>query len=119
MSLPSDLLAVETAIQAEAYTISQDLDLVVKLATIGTPTLVGASALGVMVNRDIDYTTVVSTLASASQAVACLGAELASHGMVRMVQIRDDTGSWNTDPDYPTAYTSVCRPDQPQETIGR
>jgi len=101
MSLPSDLLAVETAIQAEAHTISQDLDLVVKLATIGTPTLVGASALGVMVNRDIDYTTVVSTLASASQAVACLGAELASHGMVRMVQIRDDTGSWNTDPDYP------------------
>lgn len=101
MNLPTDLLAVEVAVQAEAHTLCRDLGLVARLAAIGTPTLVGASALGVMVNRDIDYTTVVSTLASASRAVACLGADLAGHRMVRTVQIRDDTGLWNTDPDYP------------------
>ncbi|GAA0221668.1 hypothetical protein GCM10010492_19730 [Saccharothrix mutabilis subsp. mutabilis] len=94
-----DLLARQDELQAEAEDVLAALELVPALSALGRPVRVGSSALGLMVRRDIDITVVVPKLDMAP--VASLGATLANHPDVRTVQIRDDTGHWNTDPDYP------------------
>lgn len=52
-----------------------------------------------MVWRDLDFTVICSELDA--ECVATIGARLAVHPRIQQVLIRDDTGSWNTDPTYP------------------
>ncbi|NUT98192.1 MAG: hypothetical protein HOY78_39890 [Saccharothrix sp.] len=94
-----DLLHRQDELQAEAETVLTSLTLMTHLETLGTPVRVGSAALGLMVKRDIDITVIVPTLTM--RPVATLGSHLATHQDVRVVQIRDDTGHWNTDPNYP------------------
>ena len=62
--MPNDasLLERQDALQAEAMAVLADLDLFVLLRRFGTPTHTGSSALGLMVRRDIDVTTVCPSL---------------------------------------------------------
>jgi hypothetical protein len=97
-----ELLRDQAILQAEAEEVYRDLGLGTHLAAIGRPVGVGSAALGLMVRRDLDVTTACPALdPSTVRAVAELGARLAQHPRVRSVRIRDDTGHWNTDPDYP------------------
>lgn len=93
------LLVRQRALQAEASDVLADLDLLVVVGTIGGPVVTGSLALGLMVWRDIDVTTLCPTLDPAS--VFEVARPLARHPRVRRVTFRDDTGAWNTDPDYP------------------
>ncbi len=52
-----ELLARHDALQAEASAILLDLGLLALIAPIGRPTQTGSSALGLIVARDIDVTT--------------------------------------------------------------
>jgi hypothetical protein len=98
-------LEEQDRLQGEAAAVLADLDLTSRLRAIGEPTLVGSAALGVMVRRDLDLTVSCPRLdGSTTAAVATLGADLALHERVRQVQIRDDTGAWNTDPGYPDGF---------------
>jgi hypothetical protein len=98
----ADLLATQQALQAEADEVYAELGLAEALPRIGEPHRVGSSALGLMVRRDLDVTVVCDALgAAALDAVAALGARLLRHPQVQQVQLRDDTGRWNTDPRYP------------------
>lgn len=94
-----ELLAGQDALQAEAAAVLLDLDLLARIAPIGRPTQTGSSALGLMVARDIDVTTLVPTLDVES--VFALGRDLAAHACVRRLTFRNDTGAWNMDPAYP------------------
>ena len=95
----TELLARQDALQAQAASVLADLDLFALLRTVGQPTHTGSSALGLMVARDIDVTTVCPSLAPAP--IFDLGRSLAIHPRVFRVTYRDDTGRWNTDPRYP------------------
>jgi quercetin dioxygenase-like cupin family protein len=78
------------------------LEIDAELSRIGQPTLVGSAALRVMVARDIDLTVAVPRLdAQVKRAVLELSGRLSARPDVREVTVRDDTGTWNTDPDYP------------------
>jgi hypothetical protein len=92
------LFARQAALQAEAADVIADLDLFALLRTVGHPTHTGSSALGLMVRRDIDATTVCPTLDPVP--IFDLGRSLAIHPRVRRVTFRDDTGRWR-DPRYP------------------
>ena len=94
-----DLLARQDARQAEAAAVLADLDVMALLGQVGRPVQVGSSALGLMVARDIDVTTLCPSLDVAP--VFDLGRALATHPRVRRVTFRNDTGAWNTSPDYP------------------
>ncbi|HYN93249.1 MAG TPA: hypothetical protein VES42_05330 [Pilimelia sp.] len=97
-----DLARRQAELQAEAGAVDADLGLTGRLAAVGEPVRVGSAALGLMVRADLDVTVVCPTLAAGTaEAVAQLGARLAVHPRVRQVQLRDDTGDWNTDPGYP------------------
>jgi len=54
---------------------------------------------GLMVWRDLDLTVVCPTLDVGQ--VADTGARLARHERMREVRFRNDTGAWNTHPEYP------------------
>ncbi|MET8472404.1 hypothetical protein ABZY90_27355 [Streptomyces sp. NPDC006422] len=96
----SELLRDQAALRAEADAVHRDLHLAERLTAIGTPTVVGSAALGVMVRRDLDIDVACATLDAS--AVAAVGARLAAHPRVRVVTFRNDTGAWNTEPDvYP------------------
>jgi hypothetical protein len=94
-----DLLARQAALQEEAHAVLADLDLLVLLGGVGRPVVTGSCALGVMVRRDIDVTTLVSSLDVES--VFAIGRALAAHPGVHRAGFRNDTGRWNTDPAYP------------------
>jgi hypothetical protein len=83
------------------------------LAGVGTPTVVGSAALGLMVRRDLDLDVSCERLDRAAvTAVAAVGARLAAHPRVRLVTFRNDSGEWNREPDaYPDGlYLGVeCR----------
>ena len=83
----------------------EDLDLAAGLETVGDPVRTGGSALGVMVKPDIDVTTACPALdLAAFDAVTHLAARLTRHERVWQVTFRNDTGTWNTEPDtYPDA----------------
>jgi len=68
------------------------------LRAVGTPTRTGSSVLGLMVARDIDITTVCPTLDVAT--IFPLGRSLAEHPRVWRITFRNETGHWNTSPDY-------------------
>lgn len=97
-----DLLRRQDELQAEADAVSADLGLAEVLAAIGDPVRVGSAALGLMVHGDLDITVTCPSLRGPTAgAVAQAGARLALHPRVWQVEFRDDTGAWNTDPDYP------------------
>jgi hypothetical protein len=101
MADPSDdeLLRRQEALQAEAAEVLADLDLLATLSTIGTPVQTGSSALGLMVARDIDITTLCPVL----EADLMFGVvrPLAVHPRVRRLAFRNDTGRWNVETRYP------------------
>jgi hypothetical protein len=65
--------------------------------TVGTPTRTGSSALGLMVRRDIDITTVGDLDV---ERIFALGQRLATHPRVWRITFRNDTGNWNKSTDY-------------------
>jgi len=93
-----DLLEREAALRARADEVVRDLDVMALAATVGTPTRTGSSALGLMVGRDIDITTVGDL---DLERVYALGRVLATHPRVWRITFRNDTGRWNTSPRYP------------------
>ena len=93
-----DLLEREAALRARADEVVRDLDLLALAATVGTPTRTGSSALGLMVGRDIDITTVGDL---DLERIYALGQRLAAHPRVWRITWRNDTGRWNTSPHYP------------------
>jgi hypothetical protein len=102
MTTHGDILHRQDELQVEANAVALDLRLDELLGTVGDPVRVGSAALGLMVRRDLDITVVCRTLdAAATAAVGQIGAHLALHESVWQVQLRNDTGRWNTDPAYP------------------
>jgi hypothetical protein len=95
----TELFARQDALQAQAADVLADLRVFDLLATVGQAVHTGSSALGLMVARDIDVTTLCPTLDPTP--IFDLGRSLAIHARVRRVTFRDDTGRWNTDPRYP------------------
>jgi hypothetical protein len=70
------------------------------LGAVGNPVLVGSTALGSMVWRDIDATVVCQSLDK--RPVLAAATELAAHQDVKTMQHRDDSGRFNQDPEkYP------------------
>jgi hypothetical protein len=96
----TELLARQRALQAEAEQVRARLDLDRVLGAVGNPVLVGSTALGLMVRRDIDTTVVCRSLDK--RPVLAAATELAAHQDVKAMQYRDDSGRFNQDPDkYP------------------
>ena len=92
-------LEQQRQLQREAAAVLADLDVLPRLREFGHPVQVGSVALGLMVARDIDLTVLCPALDTS--AIFGAAAALASHPRVRELLLRDDTGSWNIDPDYP------------------
>ncbi|MGC0332381.1 hypothetical protein RKD23_005371 [Streptomyces sp. SAI-170] len=107
------VLGEQAALRAEAEGVYRDLRLGELLAEVGTPTVVGSTALGLMVRRDLDVDVTCERLDDAAvAAVAGVGGRLARHRDVRLVTFRNDRGAWNQEPDaYPDGlYLGVeCR----------
>lgn len=99
MSTDQELLAEQGRLQEEAAAVRTDLALDQRFSDIGTVTLVGSAALGLMLWRDLDLTVICQHLDVAR--IAALGPPLAEHERVRQIVLRDDTGDWNNDPLYP------------------
>lgn len=100
----SDLLDAQRQLQAEADDVVRLLHLDILLADIGHPKRVGSSAMGLMVQRDIDITVACPKLdAPTLEAFAGIGAHLMQMTeSVVAVRFRNDTGKWNAEPDkYP------------------
>jgi hypothetical protein len=95
----AQLLARQASLQAEADSVLDDLDLMAILGRLGRPLRTGSSALGLMVVRDIDVTTLCPDLDPSD--VFGLAAPLVTHPRVRKVGFRNDTGRWKTNPAYP------------------
>ncbi len=94
-----ELFARQDALQAQAVDILADLDAFALLRSVGKATQTGSSALGLMVARDIDITTLCPSLELTP--VFELGHRLAAHPRVRRLTFRNDTGRWNTESVYP------------------
>lgn len=99
----SEVLGEQDALRAEAEGVYRELRLEKLLADVGTPTIVGSAALGLMARRDLDLDVVCERLDDAAvAAVAAIGARLATQPHVRLVTFRNDSGAWNREPDaYP------------------
>ncbi|HWK68100.1 MAG TPA: hypothetical protein VNS34_24515 [Rhizobiaceae bacterium] len=99
----SELSSNQAKLQAEADAIIGTLGLDRLLSSIGRPTRVGSSALGLMVRRDIDVTVVCKKLdEDTHRAVVELGGKLAMHASIGSVRFRNDAGVWNNSPEeYP------------------
>src|SRR5256885_9606732 len=94
-----ELLARQDALQDEGATVLDGLDLIARISRVGRPIRTGSAALGLMVARDIDVTSLCPNLAVAPiwEAVA----PLALNPNIPRLAFRNDTGRWNTDPRYP------------------
>jgi hypothetical protein len=104
---------LEAGLEDRARQIRAQLGIDEALTRIGRPTLTGSAALRVMVAHDIDLTVAVTKLDSQSvDAVAGLGAKLATRPDVRVVTFRNDIGHWNTDPGYPDGLYLFVEPDR-------
>ncbi|MFC4244423.1 hypothetical protein ACFOYW_13680 [Gryllotalpicola reticulitermitis] len=100
MAEPWDL--EQARLQERAEDVRRSLGLDEALGQLGTATLVGSAALGVMVARDVDVTVSVTALGPDELlAISRLAASLAIHSAVREVRFRNDTGAWNIDANYP------------------
>jgi hypothetical protein len=105
-----DIINRQAALQAEADAAVVDLALATELASFGEPVRVGSSAMGLMSKPDVDLTVICPKLdGGVAQAVAQLGARLACHERVRQVTLRNDTGSWNSEPESRPEYGSTVR----------
>ena len=93
------LVARQQALQDEAASVLEDLELLPLLRQIGDPVKVGSLALGLMVARDIDLTILCSELDP--ERVFELVQPLASHSRVHELRFRNDTNHWNLDGDHP------------------
>ncbi len=93
------LLERQRALQEEAASVLEDLELLPLLRTVGDPIKVGSMALGLMVQRDIDMTILCRELDPTRVFEAIKS--LSSHPRVRELRFRNDTGHWNVDPNYP------------------
>src|SRR3712207_9558779 len=93
------LLDRQAARQKAAEAVVDDLGLIERLSEVGRPVGTGSAALGLMVARDIDVTTLCPDLDTT--AVFDVGRALAGHPRVHKLGFRNDTGRWNSDPDYP------------------
>ncbi len=119
----SDLIDSQKQLQKEAATIVELLGLEAMLTGIGRPLRVGSSAMGLMVQRDIDITVVCDSLdGSTLRAFAEIGARLMPMDKyVTGVRLRNDTGVWNVDPaSYPDGLylgLSVRAPDRAEWTF--
>jgi hypothetical protein len=113
--------ADQRTLRAEAKGLIDRLGLEPSLIELGRPQLVGSLALGVAVARDVDVTITVPRLDHDCRArVAALGGRLAVHPDVRVINWRNDTGRWNTEPDYPDGlYLGIeaAAPDAPPATF--
>ena len=113
------ILERQAALQGEADAIVARLDLERLLGTAGTPVRVGSSALGLMVRRDIDITTVCRKLdAAARRMVADIAGELILDIRIGAVRYRNDSGFWNVEPQaYPDGlYLGVtCRSEKDED----
>jgi hypothetical protein len=98
-STDDELLAAQATLQAEAAAVLADLRLFEHIMLIGTPVQTGSSALGLMVARDIDVTTLCPSLEAES--VFDVGRALTANPRVHRLSFRNYTGRWNADPDYP------------------
>jgi hypothetical protein len=87
------LLRRQDVLQAEARTLLTELDLMRRLARIGTPTQVGSSALGLMVWRDVDVLVVRPGL-DAARAIAALQPVLA-HPRLAQARYINKSGAFN------------------------
>jgi len=97
----ADLIARQDALQSEASSVLDDLDLLAHLRQAGEVMPIGSYALGLMVWRDIDIDIYCASL-SADRAFAALR-PLASHP--RIVRLNFD--NWrgpNGSPDFPNGY---------------
>jgi hypothetical protein len=98
--MTEDLFVQQEKLQIEAHAVCTDLNIDALLSEFGDPVHTGSSVLGLMVRRDVDITVACPKLDTG--AVARLGAELAAHERIWKVLFRNDTGSWNTEPEeYP------------------
>ena len=95
----AEILASQDALRIEADAVVADLGLMPILVGLGLPARTGSSALGLMVARDIDITTLCASLDPAP--VFAAAGPLAGHPRVQRLLFRNDTGRWNTDPRYP------------------
>jgi hypothetical protein len=93
------LFARQAERQEAALAVLADLDLLARLGEIGRPVVTGSLALGLMVRPDIDVTTLCPTLDPGPIFDAVR--PLVLHPRVHRLAFRNDTGRWNTDPDYP------------------
>ena len=94
-----EILGRQAELQAEAADVLADLDLFRTIEPLGRPVQTGSSALGLMVGRDIDVTTLCPTLDP--RALFEVMRPFVSHPRVHRLAFRNDTGAWNTDPNYP------------------
>src|SRR5436305_6066497 len=92
-----DLLDQQARLQAEARAVLSDLDLEGLLRSVGRPTVTGSAALGLMVWRDLDVTTVCAVLDV--PLVMSVAARLAEEPNVRRVEFRNDSSGGNAEPD--------------------
>jgi hypothetical protein len=93
------VLARQEVLQTEAAAVLADLDVLALAGAVGRPVRVGGSALGLMVARDIDITTLCPRLEPAMVFDAMR--PLVVHPRIRGLSFRKDTGRWHTDPRYP------------------
>jgi hypothetical protein len=93
------VMARQNALQAEAAEVLADLDLLATIGAVGTPVQTGSSALGLMVARDIDITTLCPMLEA--DLIFGVVRPLAVHPRVRRLAFRNDTGRWNIETRYP------------------
>lgn len=94
-----EILARQDVLEEEAAAVLDDLDLIARISAVGRPIRTGSAALGLMVARDIDVTSLCPALEVAPiwEAIA----PLALNPYIPRLAFRNDTGRWNTDPSYP------------------
>ncbi|MFD1674364.1 hypothetical protein [Alicyclobacillus fodiniaquatilis] len=94
-----ELLRQQHSLQIEAKEVADELQLDELLTTVGEPTRVGSSALGLMVWRDLDITVVCSSLNKEN--IAHIAREMMVRRGVRELRFLNDSGSLKMDSDYP------------------
>lgn len=98
----NELVTRQLELQHEANTVADELNIDELLSSAGEPVRVGSAALGLMVWRDLDITVVCSKLDIA--AVTQIASELIVRQGVRELRFLNDSGAWNTDPNYPDGF---------------
>jgi hypothetical protein len=90
-----DLLEQQTALQQQAALVLEDLGLLSLLENVGRPVQVGSVALGLMVARDIDVTTLCRQFDL--DHLESLAPRLTDENRLAILTIKD---AWHGHPDY-------------------